>query len=78
MVKWQNVCAIMKIMQVLDLRHQLKNYASKWVVLSSDYKRVLASATTLPSLLKKSEKGKTSRGYVLKVAKDYSHYIGNV
>ena len=65
-------------MQVLDLRHQLKDYTSKWVVLSPDYKKVVASAATLPSLLKKSKKGKTNRGYVMKVAKDYSHYIGNV
>ena len=65
-------------MQVLDLRRQLKNYTSKWVVLSSDYKKVVASAATLPSLLKKSKEGRTNKGYVMKVAGDYSHYTGNV
>lgn len=65
-------------MQPLDLRNRLKRYASKWVILSKDYKKVLLSGRTLNALLKTGQKEKIRQGYVMKVAKDYSNYIGNV
>lgn len=65
-------------MQPHDLRNQLKKYASKWIILSRDYKKVLLSGRTLNALLKTGRKEKIGQGYIMKVAKDYSNYIGNV
>lgn len=64
-------------MKIVDLTRPLKGYTGNWVLLSKDYKRVLASAKTLKTLIKRGEKGKVRDGYVMKVAKDYSHYVGN-
>lgn len=62
-------------MATIDLRKILKRYVSKWVLISKDYKKVLVSAKTLKGLLKVAPRDKD--GYVLKVAKDYSRYVGN-
>lgn len=61
-------------MTAVDLRKILSKHASKWVLISRDYKRVLDSAKTLKGLLKAPKRERD--GYVFRVAKDYSRYIG--
>lgn len=63
-------------MNVIDLRKTLKNYKSGWVSISQDYKKVIASARSLKSLLAKLEKLGNPKGYIMKAAKDYSSYVG--
>ena len=60
---------------VIDLRKPLKGYTGKWVVLSKDQKKVVESANSLESLIKKGQ-GKWKDGIMMRVAKDYSNYIG--
>lgn len=44
-----------KVVEALDLSAIKEEYAGKWVALSRDYHTVIASADSLPSLLKKSD-----------------------
>lgn len=54
----------------------LKKYSTGWISVSQDHKSVLAWGKTLKSMLKKLEKKGNPEGYVMKVAKTYSNYIG--
>lgn len=65
-------------MKVIDLITPLRGYANKWVVLSDNQKKVLVSADSLKTLLKEAEKKKIKGGVMMKVARDYSHYIGSI
>ena len=43
-----------KIIKVPDTSDLTKRYINKWVVLSSDYKKVIAHGTSLSEVLKKT------------------------
>lgn len=63
-------------MEKANLYKTLRGHTSGWVSISKDQKRVIASARTVKSLLKKlADKGNPD-GYIMKAAKDYSHYVG--
>lgn len=63
-------------MKKANLIKTLKGYTSGWVSISKDYKKVIASGKTLDTLLKKLDNMENPDGYLMKVAKDYSGYIG--
>lgn len=63
------------IMQPLDMRPVLKGRKG-WVLLSRDYKKVIAEAKTLKALLRKTKKMGNPDGILMIAGKDYSNFIG--
>lgn len=63
-------------MQPNHLPKLLKKYSSGWISVSRDYRKAIAWGKTLKSLTIKLEKLGNPGGYLMKVAKDYSGYIG--
>lgn len=65
-----------KPMRAIDLTKTLKKHKNGWVSISSDYKKVIASASSLSALVKEIQRKGNPRGYIMRAAKDYSRYVG--
>jgi len=59
-----------------NLAKILEKYKSGWVSISKDYQSVLVWGKNLKSILTKVEVKNHPEGYLMKVAKNYSNYIG--
>ncbi len=64
-------------MSIINLTKVLKG-KNEWVSLSSDHKRVIAQAKTLKGLLARLKKMGNPDGLIMRDAKDFSTYIGNI
>lgn len=63
-------------MKAVNLSEILKGYTSGWVSISKDERKVIAAGKTLKVLLQKLAKMGNPDGHLMKVAKDYSGYVG--
>lgn len=55
----------------------LEKYKSGWVSISKDHQSVIAWGKNLKSVLATIEEKGRPEGYLMKVAKNYSNYIGS-
>lgn len=59
-----------------NLAKILEKYKSGWVSVSSDHQRIIAWGKNLKSVLAKIQSKGLPEGSLMKVAQDYSNYIG--
>lgn len=62
-------------MQTINLSKILKNFSSGWVVLTSDYKKVVASGKTLKEVTEKVQRQKIQDVVVVPAAKNYRGFV---
>lgn len=60
-----------------NLAKILEKHKSGWVSVSKDHQTVVAWGKNLKSILAKIERKNRPKGYLMKVAKNYSNYIGS-
>ncbi len=60
-----------------NLAKILQKYKSGWVSVSKDHQQVVAWGKNLKSVLATIEEKGRPEGYLMKVAKNYSNYIGS-
>ena len=60
------------IIKTPDIWKVTKNYVDKWVVLSADYKKVIASGETLAEVLKKTSSEKRKMVFRVLPKRSYS------
>lgn len=63
-------------MKKKTLAEILKNYPNKWVSLTENYQKVIASGTNLKSVVKQLAKLGNPKGVLIRSGEDYSRYAG--
>ncbi len=63
-------------MRPTQLPRILRKYSSGWVSIAKDYRKAIAWGKNLKSLIAKLNKMGNPEGYLMKVARDYSSYVG--